>query len=131
MASNRAYLLPMLEEEALPKPPASQQQRRSRCRHRGRQDKDFAAPGESWVCHLGGHGIHQTFLNLDVGVLGLADVVDSLQEVAVGQLDDVGLGDGGHIVLAVLAGVLEGSAAMRSLPCLVWTLKSIARSSLT
>ncbi len=44
------------------------------------------------------------------GVLGLADVVDCLQEVAVGQLDDVGLGDGSHIVLAVLAGVLEGSA---------------------
>ena len=57
-----------------------------------RQHKDLAALGELGVRHLGGHGIHQTFLHLDVGVLGLADVMDSLEEIAISQLDDVDLG---------------------------------------
>ena len=72
-----------------------------------RQHKDLAALGELGVRHLGGHGIHQTFLHLDVGVPGLADVMDSLEEIAISQFDDVDLGNGGHVVLAILAGITD------------------------
>ena len=63
----------------------------------------------SLVDQVGGHNVDVPVLGGDAGILGGHLVADA-GEVAVGLLHNVGLGDDGHVVLAVVLGVLKGGA---------------------